>query len=100
MACAAARSPGPRFETLFCAALAELDPLPRQGARRLADWAAGADDAAPSASDLVAFLARPHRRPSPPSLREQPRLSPKARQAHRGFLEFPIASQALLLVVP
>ena len=91
---------GAAIDTLFGAVLAELDPLARQGARRLADWAVGGDEAAPSAADLVAFLATPHRRPSPPSLREQPRLSLAARRAYRGFLAFPIARQALLVVVP
>jgi hypothetical protein len=79
--------------------LKELDPLARRGARRLGDWAAGRDDATPSVPDLLAFATAPHRRPSPPQLHEQPRLSLEARRAHRGFLEFPIARQALLAVV-
>ena len=54
----------------------------------------------PSVPDLLAFATAPHRRPSPPQLHEQPRLSLEARRAHRGFLEFPIARQALLVVVP
>src|SRR5271163_259952 len=49
---------------------------------------------------VLAFATAPHRRPSPPQLHEQPRLSLEARRAHRGFLEFPIARQALLVVVP
>jgi hypothetical protein len=91
---------GEAIETLFGAALAELDKLARRGARRLGDWAAGRDDAAPSVPDLLAFATAPHRRPSPPELHEQPRLSLEARRAYRGFLEFPIARQALLVVVP
>ena len=92
---------GEAIETLFgAAALKELDPLARRGARRLGDWAAQRDDATPSVPDLLAFATAPHRRPSPPQLHEQPRLSLEARRAHRGFLEFPIARQALLAVVP
>ena len=45
-------------------------------------------------------MTAPHRRPSPPQLHEQPRLSLEARRAYRDFLEFPIARQALLAVVP
>jgi len=92
---------GKAIETLFgAAALAELDPLARRGARRVADWATGRDDATPSVPDLLAFATAPHRRPSPPKLHEQPRLSLDARRAYRGFLEFPIVRQALLVVVP
>lgn len=92
---------GEAIETLFGAvALAELDPLARQGARRLADWATGRDDATPSVPDLLAFATAPHRRPSPPKLHEQPCLSLEARRTYRGFLEFPIVRQALLVVVP
>src|SRR5208282_3846316 len=39
-------------------------------------------------------------RAPPPQLHEQQRLSLEARRAYRGFLEFPIARQALLVVVP
>ena len=92
---------GEAIETLFgAAALTGLDPLARRGARRLGDWAAGRDDATPSVPDLLAFATAPHRPPSPPELHEQPRLSLEARRANRGFLEFPIARQALLVVVP
>jgi hypothetical protein len=92
---------GEAIETLFgAAALTALDPLARQGARRLGDWAAGRDDAGSSVPDLLAFATAPHRRPSPPQLHEQPRLSLEARRAYRGFLEFPIVRQALLVVVP
>ncbi len=92
---------GEAIETLFgAAALTKLDPLARRGARRLADWAGGRDDATPSVPDLLAFVTAPHRRPSPPQLHEQPRLSLEARRANRDFLEFPIARQALLAVVP
>lgn len=79
---------GEAIEALFgAAALTELDPLARRGARRLGDWAAGRDDATPSVPDLLAFATAPHRRPSPPQLHEQPRLSLEARRAYGGFLD-------------
>ena len=90
---------GEAIESLFSsAALAELDPLARRGARRLGDWAAGRDDAAPSAADLLAFPAAPHRRPSPPSLREQPRLSLGARRAYPRLPRVPIAARRSVVV--
>ena len=101
MAGAAGQLGGEAIETLFgAAALTKLDPFAQRGARRLADWTGGRDDATPSVPDLLAFVTAPHRRPSPPQLHEQPRLSLEARRAYRDFLEFPIARQALLAVVP
>ena len=92
---------GEAIETLFgAAAMTKLDPFAQRGARRLADWTGGRDDATPSVPDLLAFVTAPHRRPSPPQLHEQPRLSLEARRAYRDFLEFPIAREALLAVVP
>ena len=92
---------GEPLKTLFGAtAWTELDPLARAGARRLGDWAAGRDDATSSVPDLLAFATAPHRRPSPPRLHEQPGLSLEARRVYRGLLEFPIARQALLVIVP
>ena len=93
---------GEAIETLFgAAALVELDPLARRGARRLPIGPPGRDDADPVGSRSPgAYWPRRYRRPSPPQLHEQPRLSLEARRAYRGFLEFPIARQALLVVVP
>ena len=91
---------GLAIETLFGAAvLAELDPLAKRGAGRLAEWATGRDQGTPSIPDLISFLTVQHRRPSPPALHEQPRLSLAARRANHAFLERPIARQALLVVV-
>ncbi len=80
--------------------LAALDPAARLGARRMADWAQGADEPAPSVTDLLNFLTTRHRASSPPSLREQPVLSLEARRANHDFLTRPIARQALLVIVP
>ena len=80
--------------------LALLDGYARDGAVRLAAWARGTDEMEPDARALLAFLTTRHRRSSPPSLSEQPRLSLEARRANLDFLTRPIARQALLVVVP
>lgn len=80
--------------------LAMLDGHAREGAVRLAAWARGTDEIKPDARALLAFLTTRHRRSSPPSLSEQPRLSLEARRANHDFLVRPIARQALLVVVP
>jgi len=81
--------------------LDRLDPLAELGAARLAAWAEGrGGQDMPAVPDLLQFLTTPYRRPSPPSLAEQPRLSLEARRANHAFLTWPIARQALLMVVP
>lgn len=80
--------------------LVALDPCARIGAVRMAAWAEGRDEQIPTLSDLLNFLTTRHRRPSPPSLDEQPRLSLEARRANHEFLTRPIVRQALLVVVP
>lgn len=80
--------------------LARLDGYARDGAARLAVWARGRDETEPDAHALLAFLTTRHRKSSPPSLSEQPRLSLEARRANHDFLTRPIARQALLVVVP
>ncbi|MBA3448927.1 MAG: hypothetical protein H0T56_15235 [Pseudaminobacter sp.] len=80
--------------------LTVLDGYARDGAARLAVWARGRDETEPDAQALLAFLTTRHRRSSPPSLSEQPRLSLEARRANHDFLTRPIARQALLVVVP
>lgn len=80
--------------------LTVLDGYARDGAAKLAVWARGTDETEPDAYALLAFLTTRHRRSSPPSLSEQPRLSLEARRANHDFLTRPIARQALLVVVP
>lgn len=77
-----------------------LDVNARAGASRLAIWARGKDEGLPSVPQLLDFLTTRHRRSSPPSLAEQPRLSLLARRENHHFLMQPIARQALLVVVP
>lgn len=80
--------------------LTVLDGYAHDGAVRLAAWARGTDEIEPDARALLAFLTTRHRRSSPPSLSEQPRLSLEARRANHDFLMRPIARQALLVIVP
>lgn len=79
--------------------LATLDRDARLGVAQLAAWSRGAT-ALPAVPNLVGFLTVRHRQSSPPSLAEQPRLSLAARRDNHGFLNTPIARQALLVVVP
>ncbi|RTM10121.1 MAG: hypothetical protein EKK31_03705 [Hyphomicrobiales bacterium] len=95
----AARS-GRELERLPETQLVMLDLNARAGAVRLANWARGRDEGLPSIPQLLDFLTTRHRRSSPPSLAEQPRLSLEARRANHDFLTRPIARQALLVVVP
>jgi hypothetical protein len=96
-----ARGVGGHLERLLPEAqLTVLDLYARAGATRLANWARGKDDVVPMVPDLLSFLTTRHRRSSPPSLAEQPRLSLEARRANHDFLTRPIARQALLVVVP
>lgn len=71
-----------------------LDSSAREGAARLALWARGTVEIEPDVRALLAFLTTRHRRSSPPSLTEQPRLSLEARRANHDFLTRPIARQA------
>lgn len=80
--------------------LTVIDGCAREGAARLAVWARGGAETEPDAHALLTFLTTRHRRSSPPSLSEQPRLSLEARRANHDFLTRPIARQALLVVVP
>jgi hypothetical protein len=99
-----AREKRPMESFLPESVLERLDPLARRGAARLAAWAEDRDPTgetgAPTVPDLLQFLTASYRRPSPPSLAEQPRLSLEARRANHAFLNRPIVRQALLVVAP
>jgi len=88
------------LERLSETQLMMLDLNARAGALRLANWVRGRDQGLPSVPQLLDVLTARHRRSSPPSLAEQPRLSLEARRANHDFLTQPIARQALLVVVP
>ena len=99
-----ARDKRPMESFLPESVLERLDPLARRGAARLAAWAEDCDAVGeidpPTVPELLRFLTTPYRRPSPPSLAEQPRLSLEARRANHAFLTRPIVRQALLVVAP
>lgn len=99
-----AREKRPMESFLPESVLERLDPPARRGAARLAAWAEDRDaigeTGAPTVPDLLRFLTASYRRPSPPSLAEQPRLSLEARRANHAFLTRTIARQALLVVAP
>ncbi|MGB5086757.1 MAG: TniQ family protein, partial [Methylocystis silviterrae] len=99
-----ARDKRPMKSFLPESVLERLDRLARRGAARLAAWAEDCDAVGeidpPTVPELLRFLTTPYRRPSPPSLAEQPRLSLEARRANHAFLTRPIVRQALLVVAP
>ncbi len=70
------------------------------GAAVLDDWARGDGRRALGAAEMLAFLTTRHRRASPPSVAEQPRMSLQTRRDYHDFLTAPIARQALTVVVP
>lgn len=80
--------------------LAVLDRYLDIGATRLQAWAQGEDQGEVSPTVMLDFLATRHRRSSPPSVTEQPRMSLQARHDNHAFLIQPIIRQALLVVVP
>jgi hypothetical protein len=72
----------------------------RAGAAVLDAWARGAGQGALGAPEMLAVLTARHRRASPPSLAEQPRMSLQTRRDYHDFLATPILRQALTVVVP
>lgn len=70
------------------------------GAAVLDAWARGDGQRALGAAEMLAFLTTRHRRASPPSVAEQPRMSLQTRRDYHDFLTTPIARQALAVVVP
>lgn len=77
-----------------------LDQCAKRGAARLDKWMRGKDNEVPSIDSAVNFLATRHRRSSPPTISEQPRLSLQARRENHAFLTQSIIRQALLIMVP
>lgn len=70
------------------------------GAAVLDAWARGDGQRALGAPGMLAFLTTRHRRASPPSIAEQPRMSLQTRRDYHDFLTTPIARQVLTVVVP
>ena len=78
----------------------ELEPCAEVGADRLDAWARGGDLEGPDPPGMLALLTTRHRRASPPSLAEQPRMSLQTRRDYHAFLSTPIIRQALPVIVP
>ncbi len=87
-------------EMLGASKMAALAPYAISGSAVLDAWARGAGHGILSAPDMLAVLTARHRRASPPSLAEQPRMSLQTRRDYHEFLTMPIIRQALAVVVP
>jgi len=75
--------------------MAALAPHANVGSAVLHAWARGAGQGALGAPEMLAVLTARHRRASPPSLAEQPRMSLQTRRDYHEFLTMPINRQAL-----
>ena len=79
---------------------AELETCAESGAAHLDSWARGARQGSLGAPEMLMVLTSRHRRASPPSVAEQPRMSLQTRRDYHEFLTTPILRQALTVVVP
>lgn len=70
------------------------------GADVLEAWSRGASQEDLGPVEVLALLTTRHRRASPPSLSEQPRMSLQTRRDYHEFLTTSIIRQALTVVVP
>lgn len=70
------------------------------GAAVLDAWVQGRGQGGMGPVEILALLTTRHRRASPPSLSEQPRMSLQTRRDYHDFLTTPIIRQALTVVVP
>lgn len=70
------------------------------GAAVLDAWARGDGQGTLGPAEMLAVLTAQHRRASPPSVAEQPRMSLQTRRDYHDFLTTPIPRQALTVVVP
>lgn len=80
--------------------IAALAPHAKAGSAVLDAWARGAGQGILDAPEMLGLLTARHRRASPPSLTEQPRMSLQTRRDYHKFLTMPIIRQALTVVVP
>ncbi|MZR15373.1 hypothetical protein GQE99_20330 [Maritimibacter sp. DP07] len=92
---------GAAFSTVLGAGrLAAMEPPAEIGAAMLDAWAHGKGHQGFGPVEMLALLTAQHRRASPPSAREQPRMSLQTRRDYHAFLTTPIIRQALTVVVP
>lgn len=78
----------------------ELATCADAGTAVLDAWARGTGQGDLGAPEVLAVLTARHRRASPPSVAEQPRMSLQTRRDYHDFLTTPILRQALTVVVP
>lgn len=82
------------------ARMAALATYANAGSVILEAWAHGAEQGVLGAPEMLGLLTARHRRASPPSLSEQPRMLLQTRRDYHEFLTTPIIRQALTIVVP
>ena len=87
-------------DMLGAARIKTLESPARAGAAVLDAWARGEGEGALGPTEVLAVLTTRHRRASPPSIAEQPRMSLQTRRDYHDFLTTPIIRQALTVVVP
>lgn len=80
--------------------MATAEAPARVGAAVLDAWVQGHAQGDLGPVEILALLTTRHRRASPPSLSEQPRMSLETRRDYHEFLTTPIIRQALTVVVP
>jgi len=78
----------------------ELSTCAEAGTAVFDAWARGEGQGDLGAPEVLAVLTARHRRASPPSVAEQPRMSLQTRRDYHDFLNTPILRQALTVVVP
>jgi hypothetical protein len=78
----------------------KLEGHAEAGAAYLDAWARSAGQGDLGVPEVLQVLTARHRRASPPSVDEQPRMSLQDRRDYHDFLTTPILRQALTVVVP
>ncbi|AXQ96160.1 TniQ family protein [Cereibacter azotoformans] len=91
---------GSLSEFLGAGRLAAMEAHARTGAALLDAWARGDGQDGLGPVEMLALLTARHRRASPPSVREQPRMSLQTRRDYHEFLTTLIIRQVLTVVVP
>ena len=89
-----------RPDVLGAKRMVTADAPAKVGAAVLDAWVQGHGLGDLGAVEILALLTTRHRRASPPSLSEQPRMSLETRRDYHEFLTTPIIRQALTVVVP
>ncbi|WP_299969200.1 TniQ family protein [uncultured Roseobacter sp.] len=91
---------GTLADTLGVEVMATLEAPAKVGASLLEAWSSGEEQNGFGPVEMLALLTALHRRASPPSVTEQPRMPLGARRHYHEFLTAPITRQALPVVVP